>query len=132
MKKTERKRVKMWTVVFAINAIVLYFAFLLFPAFVVLGNDSLSVIAALAVTSLLLTLILTQVYPVVKVLKLKTDSDLFLSFAYIIANIGGLWLISRGALYTGFGISSFVVAIELGIILTILQYFLRKKFVRGK
>lgn len=132
VKKTGRKMVKMWTVIFVVNAAILYLISILLPNFVVLGNDSLSVFAALIVSSLILTLILTQVYPLIKTLKIKADSELFWSFIYTIANIGALWLIARGATHTGFGISSFLVAIELGIVLVIAQYFIWKRFPKGK
>ena len=122
--KKDKMDISFWLIMAVANAIVIYLASLLFPMLVVLGNDKVPNILALLFTALLLTLILSLVAPVSKILKLKVTGDLSINTAYGIANIAGLWVLGRLASFIGLGISSFVVAIVLGVILSIVQFVL--------
>ena len=126
MKKAEKNMLNLWATIFLANALLIYVASLLYPAYIVLGNDSLSPWAATVVTSLILTLILAIAYPLVKSMKLKKDKDLISTIFYIAINIVGVWLLARGAIYTGFGITSYLVALVLGAILVLSQYIIWK------
>jgi uncharacterized membrane protein YadS len=122
--KKDKMDISFWLIMAVANAIVIYLASLLFPMLVVLGNDKVPNILALLFTALLLTLILSLVAPVSKILKLKVTGDLSINTTYGIANIAGLWVLGRLASFIGLGISSFVVAIVLGVILSIVQFVL--------
>lgn len=122
MKKEDNKKLQFWALIWFTNAAVLYLASLIFPSWVVFGNVTLPGGIALVITSLILTLLLTQVMPAIKALKLKIEGEIQMGLIYGVVNIVGLWLWARGAVYTGFGISSVWVAITLGVILTLIQW----------
>lgn len=117
---------------YLVNTIVLYTASLLFPVEIVFGNAAIPDLLGVGVTSLLLTGILTQVEPIVQALKIKLTNEAYWGILYGVVNIGGLWLIARISEWSGFGITSFSVAILLGIILNVCQYAAWKLLVGGK
>lgn len=104
------------------NSIVLYLAAMFFPAFVVLGNSSLSAVTATVITGFLLSGVMALPEPVMKTVGWKTKNELLLALVYLIFNVVGLWVLARLANYIGFGVTSFVVVIVLGFILNMLQY----------
>lgn len=122
MYTTDKNLAKSWLFIWVTNATVIYLVSFFYPSAIVLGNAVLPNWVGLIVASLLLTLFLILVIPVVKTLKLKVGNDLSWSLIYGTVNIIGLWLLARIAAYTGFGISSVLVAIVLGIILNTIQY----------
>lgn len=132
MNYMERTNSKLWLFIFILNNVVIYLASLFFPFSIILGNAYLSSFVALIITSLVLTLLLTLVYPLVKSLNLKSLTDLSWNLSYIVANIIFLWVLARLALYSGFGIVSFMVAIILGIVLAQLQYLIWKTLPKSK
>lgn len=113
------------------NGLIIYLAAYFYPGAVVLGNASLTSMAALVVTAILLTLIISQVEPLLKLTKVKLKGDLSMAVVYGLVNIIGLWIIARAAIYTGFGISTVSVAVILGIVLNLVQYLVWK-LVMGK
>lgn len=119
-----------WVSVGLVNAIFIYLANILFPADVVLGNDTVSNLIALLIVSVLLTTLLSLVKPLVKALKLQLKNDLVIKLVYGLTNIIGLWILARLAIFIGFGISSFVVAIALGVVLSLAQLLLWKTMVK--
>lgn len=120
--KENKKQTTFWVVMYLINTVVLYTLSLFFPAEIVFGNATLPPILAVLITSLLLTGLLTQVEPIVTALKIKITNEAYWGILYGVFNIGGLWLIARISEWSGFGITSFSVAILLGIILNVCQY----------
>lgn len=128
MKKAGKESVNFWLAVCVVNAIVIYLASTLFPSNIVLGNAMLYAWAALGISSILLTLLLSLIVPVFRTSKLITNKEPYSELIYYGAvNILGLWLLARAAIYTGFGISSLFVAIILGVVLTIFQGEVRKR-----
>lgn len=122
MKKDNSPISQLWVYIFLVNVLVIYLASVVYPSFVVLGNNRIYSLASLILASLILTLILSQVRTVTKFLKLKIENNLTWFVTYAIANTVGLWLIARGAYYTGFGVASVWIAIAFGIVLSITQY----------
>lgn len=120
--KKNKKQTTFWIVIYLINTMVLYTASLLFPAEIVFGNAAIPNPLGVIVTALLLTGILTQVEPIVQALKIKMTNEAYWGILYGVVNIGGLWLIARISEWSGFGITSFSVAILLGIVLNVCQY----------
>ena len=112
----------LWLSIALVNVIVLYVAALFYPAAVVLGNANLSNWLAAILTALILTTVLYAVKPVLKTVNLKVKGDLSVNITYLVTNMVGLWVLGRLANYVGFGVSSFVVVIVLGITLSIVQF----------
>ncbi|OGG27360.1 hypothetical protein A2960_00135 [Candidatus Gottesmanbacteria bacterium RIFCSPLOWO2_01_FULL_39_12b] len=120
--KNQKANTKLWALIFLLNGILIYLGSVILPDLIVLGNAFLPNWLGAAVTSLLLTAILSQVEPVIKALNLKISNDLFLGVVYGGVNIVGLWILARIAEWSGFGIASVYVAVVLGIVLDLAQY----------
>ena len=131
MKKTDKTRALLLLKMLIANGLIIYLAAYFYPGSVVLGNASLSSMAALTVTAILLTLIISQVEPLLKLAKVRLKGDFAMAIVYGLVNIIGLWIIARTAIYTGFGISTVSVAVILGVVLNLAQYFVWK-LVMGK
>ncbi len=131
MKKTDKTRALLLFKMLIANGLIIYLAAYFYPGTVVLGNASLSSMAALVITAILLTLIISQVEPLLKLVKVKLQGDFSMAVVYGLVNIIGLWIIARAAIYTGFGISTVSVAVILGIVLNLVQYLVWK-LVMGK
>ena len=122
MAKKKNKPSLLWIIIMFVDMAVIFTAQLIYPDSLVLGNANLSPFASLLVVSFFLTLLISLIPPLIRSLKIKIEDDLSLAIFYALVNISGLWLIARGAHYTGFGISSFFVAVVLGVVLNIVQY----------
>ena len=131
MKKTDKTQILLLFKMLIANGFIIYLAAYFYPGSVVLGNASLSSMAALTVTAILLTLIISQVEPLLKLAKVRLKGDFAMAIVYGLVNIIGLWIIARTAIYTGFGISTVSVAVILGVVLNLAQYFVWK-LVMGK
>lgn len=112
----------LWLTLGVANALVLYIASMILPAMVVLGNAGLSNFMAAILTAILLTILLYLVKPILKVANVKVKGNMAINVTYGAANIVGLWVLAKMAVYTGFGITGFAVAITLGIILSVVQF----------
>lgn len=118
----------LWILMTAVNALLLYLASVLYPRNIVLGNNVLAPYLAVIITAVLLSVVLSFTLPVARVLKIKEKNELGMSLSYTVANIIGLWLLARMAVFTGFGVSSYVVVVILGLILSAVQYGVWKQF----
>ena len=114
----------------ALNLVVFFVASWLFRNQVVFGNILLPYWAALLVASFLLTAVIFLVKPILVKFGLKLKGDLNWVLIYTVANIVTVWVLAHLAFLTGFGISSFIVAIVLGIILIICQWILGKVVIK--
>lgn len=113
-----------YLVLFVVNSIVIYFAHMLFPGFVVLGTRSLSVVWAIALGMGVLSLINTFAIPLMRVYENKrkrTFSTNEWMISYFLLNFGGVWLIARGSAQLGLGITSWVVALVLAVVFDLVQ-----------
>lgn len=124
--KKDNKNLKVWLINIFTIALVLYLSSLLYPEDVVFGNNLISLPLAIIFNALILTGILALIKPILFKLKLKKMNDMYWSLSYAVTNIVVIWLLAKFAVNTGFGISSFIVAVGLGLVLTIIQYFLWK------
>ncbi len=131
MKKTDKTQLLLLFKMLIANGLIIYLSAYFYPDAVVLGNASLTSMAALVVTAILLTLIISQVEPLLKLTKVKLKGDFSMAIVYGLVNVVGLWIIARAAIYTGFGISTVSVAVILGIVLNLVQYLVWK-LVMGK
>lgn len=131
MKKTDKTQLLLLLKMLIANGLIIYLSAYFYPGAIVLGNASLTSMAALVVTAILLTLIISQVEPLLKLTKVKLKGDFSMAVVYGLVNVIGLWIIARAAIYTGFGISTVSVAVILGIVLNLVQYLIWK-MVMGK
>lgn len=132
MKEKNKCMCQPWTYILLVNTLILYLASIFYPSLVVLGNDNIYPLASLIFASLILTIALSQIQTITAFLNLKIKKDSTWSLVYTAANILLLWSVARGAYYTGFGLASFLVAIMLGTILSIVQYQIWKIVSGGK
>lgn len=105
-----------------VNAIVLYVGSMLFPTDIVVGNSTWSPLFAALVTGVILSGVMALPEPILKSLKLKIKNEMYWALLYLVFNILGLWVLARLANYSGFGVSSYIVVIVLGLIMNMLQY----------
>ena len=113
-----------YAVLFIVNCAVIFAANIIFPTQVVLGTKSLSLIWAGVLSMGVLTLINTFAVPIIRVIensrkKMFTTKDWMVS--YFLLNFVGVWLVARCATELGMGISSWVVALVLAVVLDVVQ-----------
>lgn len=118
LKKNLINFVSLWVA----NAIVILVANLISKDNVVLGTKTMPYVAALLVTTFLLTAIIFLIKPALDWLKLKIEGDINWILIYLVTAIVAVWVLARLAMLTGFGISSYYIAIILGIIINIVQW----------
>lgn len=109
---------------FIANSLVVYLAHLLFPSHIVLGTHQIDPWSALFMAMAVLSVVIVGVAPVVQLvadmLRLKlSDREWIISFFVI--NVVALWFISRMAEMVGMGLSSWLVVVFLGLVLTGVQ-----------
>jgi hypothetical protein len=114
-----------------INSAIVYLAHTLFPQSVVLGTHVLSPMIALLQSMLFFTLLVVGSMPVLeilaKTLKYKLSEKSWILIYYAV-NVIGLWITARFAELVGMGISSWMVAVILGLVLSLLQSLANKMF----
>lgn len=111
---------------FLIAVVLLYVISFLYPENIVLGNDILPMFLALCVIALILSIIFQILSIILKTIKFKQKNTLLLGAVFTIVNIVTVWILARLAIYTGFGISSFGVAIVLGVAFGLAQLGIKK------
>lgn len=114
--------------------LVLLFAVIL-PSYVALGTDLISPLRGLVQASFLLSFFVISTVPLIEQLvsqmKLElSDRDWFAVFAVV--NSAMIWLVARFAVVVGMGISSWRVALMLGVIFSIVQGWSVKNLLRGE
>ena len=118
----KKENYKLLVSISVVNAIVLYVGSMLFPTDLVLGNNILSPVLAALVTGTILSAVMALLEPILKSLKLKIKNEMHLALVYLVFNILGLWVLAKLANYSGFGVTSYIVVIILGLVLNTLQY----------
>ena len=124
--KNNNNQTTLWLLTYSVNAVIIYLAGILFPHNVAIGNTSVESWASILVTALLVTVVLMLVEPSLKALKIKVSNSAHIGIIYGIVNILALWILARGANWTGFGITSLWVAVILGLVLNLAQFVIWK------
>ncbi len=124
LKNPEMMLVVTYFVLFAVNSLVILLANSLMPQHVVLGTGNISKGWVLIHAVGSLALINTFAIPVVREFekmrsKMLTNKEWMM--AYFIINFVGVWLVARFANQLGLGISSWVVALALAVVLDFAQ-----------
>jgi hypothetical protein len=106
------------------HSIIFSVASVFFPMDVVLGNHLVSALSSLLITSATLALISVGVTPLIEsaseAMKTKLSNGQWMGL-YLILNVLTIWVLARMAEEIGFGISSWLVAVILGLVINILQ-----------
>jgi len=113
-----------YVLMFVTNFAVIYLGNMFFPKNIVLGTMSLTPIWSIALSMGVLTLIDTFAIPIVRVIeniRKRMFSTVDWMVAYFLINFVGVWLVARGAEQLGMGITSWVVALILALILDFVQ-----------
>ena len=121
-KKKEAPIINYYLAIGVVNALVIFLAPSLLTDGVVLGTNTIPPVVAALIAGVVLTLVVSLVDPLLKQAKLKVTNEWVWGTIYGLVNIITVWAIARGAVYTGVGITSFFVAVVLGIVLMLLQW----------
>ena len=123
------KFLKRFVVVWFVNSLAFYLANLFYPQNMVLGNANFSALTAAFVSGFLLTLLLRIAKPfIVKFGVTKMQGRFAMFFFYFLANSFAIWILAKMAPVSGFGISKFYWAFELGFVVSLVQWLARQCF----
>lgn len=125
MIKIKKSNFKAFLVFWALDALILYFARILYPSFFMLGTAKVSVWVAVLVAGFVWTIVVWLSVPFIELFTKIKGRVLMFGF-YFLANFAGLWLTARLAPVSGFGAKSFVWLTLLALIADILQYLVWK------
>lgn len=114
---------RMFIVFWLVNSAVFYFLPFIFPGLVVTGNARLAPFLAAVVSGFLLSVADAVTMPIFKSLKITLKDEWQWALAYLFINCLGVWLIARYADLTGVGVASAWIAVMVGIILNLVQWF---------
>jgi len=113
-----------YLVLLLVNSLTVYLGSLIFTSFIVLGTHELTPLFAVLLSTGILSLICTFAIPFVRVYE-NYSHKMFTTpqwmGVYFTINFITIWLITRFAFQLGFGISSWMVALVLAVILDVLQ-----------
>lgn len=115
---------------FLAQSIVVYIANMIAPKQVVLGTHFYSPLHSLLQSVAIITVLIIAAVPMVELLAEQIRVKLTASYWFVITavvNIAVIWFIARFAEMLGFGIASYMVAVVLGIVFSIVQGFLMMK-----
>lgn len=120
-----REMALMYLVTFAVNALVLYVANMLFPSNVVLGNMSLSPTWAILLSAGALAVLSILAVPVIEYAQEMMGPFTMTHWivGYLIINFAGIWIVTRYAEQFGFGISAWWVGLIIAAVTDLLQGF---------
>lgn len=122
----DQKNLKIHIFIWLATIIFLLISTAIFPQNIVLGTVKISKIFAAILNGLVLTAVIHYVpYIAIKLdLKLKGDkADLVSFFA---ANFVFIWILKKFAFVTGLGVSSILFVIILAVIITLVQFKVKK------
>lgn len=111
-------------ILFAVNSLVLYFANLLFPSQIVLGNQTVAYGWSFIHSMATLAMLNIFTIPLVREYENrigKMISSMCWMKIYFITNFIGLWILARFANQLGMGLSSWIVVVFLALTLDIVQ-----------
>ncbi|MEN8252886.1 MAG: hypothetical protein ABFQ62_00700 [Patescibacteria group bacterium] len=130
MKTSFKQLLTMFVSFFLVQSAIVYLASMLFADQVVLGTHLYSPLQGLLQSMFVLTLIMVGAMPVIELVlkryKIKFQDKHWL-LLYFVINTVAIWVVARFAEQLGFGISSWLVAVILGLIFGVDQALIVKK-----
>lgn len=114
----------MFLITMLVSAVVLYGANNMSPLQVVLGNQSLSLFWALVLSSGVIALVTTFVFPFISDFSAQMKhmlSPMEMMAVFLVVNFATVWLMSRVSQVFGLGISSWLVVLIVSIVLDVVQ-----------
>ena len=118
---------------FVVNTLVILVSHLLFPQHLVLGTQCVSFLWALIHSGISLALIDTAALPFLRLRARVLGQPLTPRewlIAYFFINFVGIWLVARLANQFGFGISSWMVALIMALVLNFIQNYVLTKVIK--
>lgn len=109
-------KVPTFLIVWLLNAVTLYFVFILFPGSIVLGNFRYEALLSAVVAGLIWTGIVWVIRPILSHMGLSMKKESEKTIFYTVANFIAIWITARLAPVSGLGISSFGWAIFLALV----------------
>lgn len=116
------KKYTPFLVLWVIDALLLYFANMVYPTYFVLGNAYFGSLAATLVASLVWTLLVWNAMVLAKWLKIKEKEALKMAVFYLAVNFIALWVMTRFSLMFGFGVAGFKWLGALAFVANLLQW----------
>lgn len=115
------------------HSLVIYLANRFFPEAVVLGTHQISAWQAIFYSMMVFTLITVGTIPLIEYVaamqkRMLKAMDWMIGFFFI--NAVGIWIVARFAEQLGLGISSWLVAVVLALVLDVMQGVLVSKVIR--
>ena len=108
-----------------IGIAILFFLFsFAIPNSVVLGNNLMYPIVSGILAALLVTIVLKATASILSGQRRFFDSSVTQILINGLVATVAIWIIARAAVYSGFGLSSFLYAVILGFVISILHYFI--------
>jgi hypothetical protein len=107
-----------------LHSLVMYVANSFFPSQVVLGNHFFSPVMGLIYAMLPFTVMMVGAIPVIEHLgemMKRTISNTEWMVGYFFLNTIGIWVLGRFAEWIGLGIDSWLVAVALSVVITMIQ-----------
>lgn len=121
-------------VYFFVDLIVLLSTAVLIPSSLVLGTNLVTPLMALILASFLLSFLVVSTVPIMELvvsrLKYEFTSRDWLA-VFVVVNVFFLWLLARFAQVVGMGISSWMIALAIGIVLSLIQGWAVRNLLRG-
>jgi hypothetical protein len=114
------------------HALIVYVGSMLFPSSIVLGTNLLSMPMAILYSMVVFTLITVLATPVIENVSAQMNiklSNMHWMAAYFVVNMVGLWIVARYAELLGLGLSSWMVAAALAVVMDFVQGLLVKSVV---
>lgn len=108
---------------------IIYLANQFFPASVVLGTNLITPMMGLVYSMVVFTLIAVGAIPVIEAISAQMKwqlSNLHWFALFLVVDVVGLWIVARFAEQLGMGISWWLVALVLGLVMDVVQGFLVK------
>lgn len=112
------------------HSLVFYLANRFYPQAVVLGTNELSALQGLAYSMVVFTLITVGSIPVVEMIagmQNRVLKAMDWMVIYFVINTAAIWIVARFAEQLGMGISSWIVAVVLGLVIDAVQGLLVTK-----
>ena len=113
-----------------VNTFVVFLLHLRFPTLIVLGNSQLTDLGAALIVGCILMMVQSLTVPLGKRIGVRRTHPYYWAGVFVVVDTIALWILSRMAGNTGFGIVGFWWAIIVGVLIGLLHWLLWKFFAK--